>query len=321
MKVLKYDRVKGTAPVQSSNRLTYITGNSGADISAINQRLAMLESTVLRLSNEIEKKQEYLRKGGDSTNGAFTFGSVRADRFDTIGRVEIFENSDDSIGYVRIKGFGNSSIPFVAKQGDYTYIEATPRQEVKGTASVEGDNVFAIESAKQGMQIKFKVGYNTPSLPSDFKITNIRAFVGFPIVGPDVPRMLSPSVGGSSSGEPTDPGTSEGQSHIWYECDLNYKSNTATFTLPFDVTSATNCAVRVEVYYTFLTYSEISSATINAWYDGTWGTTTFTTLSESKQLTATQDYLQLMKDYETGYQLRADGLFKTTDGVNWVKVV
>ena len=35
MKVLKYDRVKGTSPVQSSNRISYITGNSGADISAI----------------------------------------------------------------------------------------------------------------------------------------------------------------------------------------------------------------------------------------------------------------------------------------------
>ena len=315
MKVLKYDRVKGSATVQSSPRLTYIAGNSGADISAINQRLAMLESTVLRLSNELEKKQEYIRKGGDSTSGAYTFGSVRADRFDTLGRVEIFENSDDGIGYVRIKGFGNSSIPFVPKQGDYTYIEAESRVQVKGTATVEGDNVFAIESAKQGMQIKFKVGYNTPSLPTDFKINNIRAFVGFPIVGPDAQQMIPPSVGGSPSGDV------EEVSHWWYECDVNYKSHTATFTIPYDIKSATNCAVRVEVYYNFLTYSEISSATINAWYDGTWGTTTFTTLAEQKQLTATQDYLQLMKDDETGYQLRADGLYKTTDGVNWVKVV
>ena len=316
MKVLKYDRVKGTSPVQSSNRISYITGNSGADISAINQRLSMLESTVLRLSNELEKKQEYLRKGGDSTSGAYTFGSVRADRFDTLGRVEIFENSDDGIGYVRIKGFGNSSIPFVPKQGDYTYIEAEYRVEEKGVATVEGDNVFAIESAKRGMQIKFKVGYNIPSLPSDFKITNIRAFVGFPIVGPDVPRMLSPSVGGSSSGD-----IAEEVSHFWYECDVNYKTHTSTFTLPFDITSATNCAVRVEVYYTFLTYSEISSATINAWYDGTWGNTTFTTLAEQKQLTATQDSVEVMQNDEKGYQLRADGLFKTTDGVNWIKVV
>lgn len=316
MKVLKYDRVKGSATVQSSPRLTYIAGNSGADISAINQRLAMLESTVLRLSNELEKKQEYLRKGGDSTSGAYTFGSVRADRFDTLGRVEVFENSDDGIGYVRIKGFGNSSIPFVPKQGDYTYIEAEYRVEVKGTATVEGDNVFSIESAKQGMQVKFKVGYNTPSLPKDFKITNIRAFVGFPITPAGTEIVLAPSVGESSV---TD--TGEGQSHFLYECDVNYTSNTATFTLPFDVTSATNCAVRVEVYYTFLTYSEISSATINAWYDGTWGDTTFTTFAEQKQLTATQDYIQLMKDDEIGYQLRADGLFKTTDGVNWIKVV
>lgn len=315
MKVLKYDRVKGSATVQSSPRLSYVGGIQSADISAINQRLAMLESTVLRLSNEIEKKQEYLRKGGDSTSGPYTFGSVRADRFDTLGRVEIFENSDDGIGYVRIKGFGNSSIPFAPKQGDYTYIEAESRVEVKGTATVEGDNVFAIESAKQGMQIKFKVGYNTPSLPSDFKITNIRAFVGFPIVGPDAQQMIPPSVGGSPSGDV------EEVSHWWYECDVNYASHTATFTIPYDITSATNCAVRVEVYYTFLSYSEISSATINSWYDGTWGTTTFTTLAEQKQLTATQDYLQLMKDDETGYQLRADGLFKTTDGVNWVKVV
>ena len=316
MKVLKYDRVKGSATVQSSPRLTYIAGNSGADISAINQRLAMLESTVLRLSNELEKKQEYLRKGGDSTSGPYTFGSVRADRFDTLGRVEVFENSDDGIGYVRIKGFGNSSIPFVPKQGDHTYIEAEYRVEVKGVATVEGDNVFAIESAKQGMQVKFKVGYNTPSLPKDFKITNIRAFVGFPIVGPEAQQMIPPSVGGSSSGD-----IAEEISHFWYECDVNYKTHTSTFTLPFDVTSATNCAVRVEVYYTFLTYSEISSATINAWYDGTWGDTTFTTFAEQKQLTATQDYLQLMKDDEIGYQLRADGLFKTTDGVNWIKVV
>ena len=315
MKVLKYDRVKGSATVQSSPRLSYVGGIQSADISAINQRLAMLESTVLRLSNEIEKKQEYLRKGGDSTSGPYTFGSVRADRFDTLGRVEIFENSDDGIGYVRIKGFGNSSIPFVPKQGDYTYIEAEYRVEVKGTATVEGDNVFAIESAKQGMQIKFKVGYNTPSMPSDFKITNIRAFVGFPIVGPDAQQMIPPSVGGSPSGDV------EVVSHWWYECDVNYASHTVTFTIPYDITSSTNCAVRVEVYYTFLTYSGISSATINAWYDGTWGTTTFTTLSEQKQLTATQDYLQLMKDDETGYQLRADGLFKTTDGMNWVKVV
>lgn len=316
MKVLKYDRVKGTAPVQSSPRLTYIAGNSGADISAINQRLAMLESTVLRLSNELEKKQEYLRKGGDSTSGPYTFGSVRADRFDTLGRVEVFEDSDDGIGYVRIKGFGNSSIPFVSKQGDYTYIEAEYRVEEKGVATVEGDNVFSIESAKQGMQVKFKVGYNTPSLPKDFKITNIRAFVGFPIVGPEAQQMIPPSSGGSSSGD-----IAEEISHFWYECDVNYKTHTATFTLPFDITSATNFAVRVEVYYTFLTYSEISSATINAWYEGTWGDTTFTTLAEQKQLTATQDYLQLMKDDEIGYQLRADGLFKTTDGVNWIKVV
>lgn len=316
MKVLKYDRIKGSATVQSSPRLSYVGGIQSADISAINQRLAMLESTVLRLSNEIEKKQEYLRKGGDNTSGAYTFGSVRADRFDTLGRVEVFENSDDGIGYVRIKGFGNSSIPFVPKQGDYTYIEAEYRVEEKGVATVEGDDVFAIESAKQGMQVKFKVGYNTPSLPRDFKITNIRAFVGFPIVGPEAPQMFSPSIGGSSSGD-----IAEGQSHFWYECDVNYTSNTATFTLPFDVTSATNCAVRVEVYYTFLTYSEISSATINAWYDGTWGDTTFTTFAEQKQLTATQDYLQLMKDDEIGYQLRADGLFKTNDGVNWIKVV
>ena len=315
MKVLKYDRVKGSATVQSSPRLSYVGGIQSADISAINQRLAMLESTVLRLSNELEKKQEYLRKGGDSTNGAYTFGSVRADRFDTLGRVEVFEDSDDGIGYVRIKGFGNSSIPFVPKQGDYTYIDAEYRVEVKGVATVEGDNVFTIESAKQGMQVKFKVGYNTPSLPRDFKITNIRAFVGFPIVGPEAQQMIPPSVGGSSSGD------TQETSHFWYECDVNYTTKTATFTLPFDITSATNCAVRVEVYYTFLTYSEISSATINAWYDGTWGTTTFTTFAEQKQLTATQDYLQLMKDDETGYQLRADGLFKTTDGVNWVKVV
>ena len=315
MKVLKYDRVKCSATVQSSPRLSYVGGIQSADISAINQRLAMLESTVLRLSDELEKKQEYLRKGGDSTNGPYTFGSVRADRFDTLGRVEIFENSDDGIGYVRIKGFGNSSIPFVPKQGDYTYIEAESRVQVKGTATVEGDNVFAIESAKQGMQIKFKVGYNTPSLPTDFKINNIRAFVGFPIVGPDAQQMIPPSVGGSPSGDV------EEVSHWWYECDVNYKSHTATFTIPYDIKSATNCAVRVEVYYNFLTYSEISSATINAWYDGTWGTTTFTTLAEQKQLTATQDYLQLMKDDETGYQLRADGLYKTTDGVNWVKVV
>lgn len=316
MKVLKYDRVKGYATVQSSPRLSYVGGIQSADISAINQRLAMLESTVLRLSNEIEKKQEYLRKGGDSTSGPYTFGSVRADRFDTLGRVEIFENSDDGIGYVRIKGFGNSSIPFVPKQGDYTYIEAESRVQVKGTATVDGDNVFAIESAKQGMQIKFKVGYDTPSLPSDFKINNIRAFVGFPIVGPNAQQMIPPSSGGSSGGD-----IAEEISHWWYECDVNYKSHTATFTIPYDITSATNCAVRVEVYYTFLTYSEISSATINAWYDGTWGTTTFTTLAEQKQLTATQDYLQLMKDDETGYQLRADGLYKTTDGVNWIKVV
>ena len=316
MKVLKYDRVKGYATVQSSPRLSYVGGIQSADISAINQRLAMLESTVLRLSNEIEKKQEYLRKGGDSTSGPYTFGSVRADRFDTLGRVEIFENSDDGIGYVRIKGFGNSSIPFVPKQGDYTYIEAESRVQVKGTATVDGDNVFAIESAKQGMQIKFKVGYDTPSLPSDFKINNIRAFVGFPIVGPNAQQMIPPSSGGSSGGD-----IAEEISHWWYECDVNYKSHTATFTIPYDITSATNCAVRVEVYYTFLTYSEISSATINAWYDGTWGTTTFTTLAEQKQLTATQDYLQLMKDDETGYQLQADGLYKTTDGVNWIKVV
>lgn len=316
MKVLKYDRVKGSATVQSSHRLTYVSGIQSADISAINQRLAMLESTVLRLSNELEKKQEYLRKGGDSTSGPYTFGSVRADRFDTLGRVEIFENSDDGVGYVRIKGFGNSSIPFVPKQGDYTYIEAEYRVEVKGTATVEGDNVFAIESAKQGMQIKFKVGYDTPSLPSDFKITNIRAFVGFPIVGPEAQQMIPPSAGGSSGGD-----IAEEISHWWHECDVNYKSHTATFTIPYDITSSTNCAVRVEVYYTFLTYSEISSATINAWYDGTWGTTTFTTLAEQKQLTATQDYLQLIKDNDTGYQLRADGLYKTTDGVNWVKVV
>ena len=315
MKVLKYDRVKGTSPVQSSNRISYITGNSGADISAINQRLSMLESTVLRLSNELEKKQEYLRKGGDSTIGPYTFGSVMADRFDTHGRVEIFENSDDGIGYVRIKGFGNSSIPFVPKQGDYTYIEAEYRVEEKGVATVEGDNVFAIESAKQGMQIKFKVGYNTPSLPSDFKINNIRAFVGFPIVGPEAQQMIPPSVGGSSSGD------IEEVSHWWYECDVNYRTNTATFTLPFDIKSATDCAVRVEVYYTFLTYSEISSATINAWYDGTWGTTTFTTLAEQKQLTATQDSVEVMQNDETGCQLRADGLYKTNDGVNWIKVV
>ena len=316
MKVLKYDRVKGSATVQSSPRLSYVGGIQSADISAINQRLAMLESTVLRLSNELEKKQEYLRKGGDSTSGAYTFGSVRADRFDTLGRVEIFENSDDGIGYVRIKGFGNSSIPFVPKQGDYTYIEAEYRVEEKGVATVEGDNVFAIESAKQGMQIKFKVGYNTPSLPSDFKITNIRAFVGFPIVGPEAQQMIPPSAGGSSSGD-----IAEEVSHWWYECDVNYRTNTATFTVPFDITSLTNCAVRVEVYYTFLTYSEISSATINAWYDGTWGTTTFTTLSEQKQLTATQDSVEVMQNDETGCQLRADGLYKTNDGVNWIKVV
>ena len=138
MKVLKYDRVKGSATVQPSPRLSYVGGIQSADISAINQRLAMLESTVLRLSNELEKKQEYIRKGGDSTSGAYTFGSVRADRFDTLGRVEIFENSDDGIGYVRIKGFGNSSIPFVPKQGDYTYIEAEYRVEEKGVATVEG---------------------------------------------------------------------------------------------------------------------------------------------------------------------------------------
>lgn len=316
MKVLKYDRVKGSATVQSSPRLSYISGNSGADISAINQRLAMLESTVLRLSNEIEKKQEYLRKGGDSTSGAYTFGSVRADRFDTLGRVEVFENSDEGIGYVRIKGFGNSSIPFVPKQGEHIYIEAEYRVEEKGTATVEGDNVFAIESAKQGMQIKFKVGYNTPYLPSDFKINNIRAFVGLPITPSGTEIALAPSVG-----ESPDTDTGEGQSHFWYECDVNYKTHTATFTLPFDITSSTNCAVRVEVYYTFLTYSEISSATINAWYDGTWGDTTFTTLAEQKQLTATQDSVEVMQNDEVGCQLRADGLYKTTDGVNWVKVV
>ena len=311
MKVLKYDRAKGSATTQSS-RLSYVS-SPGVNLADINQRIAMLESTVLRLSNEIEKGQSYLLKGGDRTSGAYTFGSVKADRFDTNSRVEVFENSDEGRGYIRINGFGNSTIPFVPKQGELNYIEVTPRLEVKGVASVEGE-AFTIISATEGQQIKFKVGYNIPALKKDFTITLVRAYVGIPIT-PAVPSpSLAPSVGDGTGGDVVE------YSHFWYECDVEYTSNIATFTVTGNMTDV-ECSVKVEIYYTFITNSELAMASIQAWYDGTEGNRTFKTADEPKLFTATQEKIELKANNERGYQLRADGLYKTTDGTNWEKVV
>lgn len=308
MKVLKYDRTKGSAPVQSQSISMVGGGNASADIAALNTRISMLESTILRISNELDKRKNYLQKGGDNTSGAYTFGSVKAERFDTLGKVEIFENNDEGKGYVRINGYANGRIPFVAKQGDYDYIDVTPRVEVKGVASVEGASAFSLANATEGMQIKFNVGYNTPSLGRDFSITLIRAYVGVPITQAAPRANLVPD-----AGEPT--------SHFWFECEMDSVSNTATFTVPYDAINMTY-AVRVNVYYSFLTSSQISSATIRAWYDGTDGNMTYCTIEEASRCTSSQDFVEVMQNSEIGCQLRATGLYKTTDGgANWTKVV
>ena len=71
MKIAKYDRQKGVATMKESpvSAVFGAGGASSADTNALAMRVSMLESTVVKLTNLIDQKGEYLRRGGDVTDG------------------------------------------------------------------------------------------------------------------------------------------------------------------------------------------------------------------------------------------------------------
>ena len=314
MKIKKYDRQKGVATMKESP-VSAVFGagvGSSADTTALAMRVAMLESTVVKLTNLISRKGEYLRRGGDVTDGTYCFGDVRAGSYCTNSLVRIAEDSNHEKGFVSINSYDSGTVPFAGKQGDYTMIDAEPRVNYKGYAEVRVENAFTIEKAIEGMQVRFRIGYNTPVLAKDFTITQVVAYVGEPIE-PAVPSPVMETPG-------IDPGTGdvEVESMFWTQCDV--VGNIAKF----NVTSAgenLTFGVMVVVYYTFYTQSQVTGATINAWCDGTNGDRTFCSTDEKRDAELNQYGLTVMKKDTEGMEVRCDGIYRTTDGVNWIKVV
>ena len=314
MKIKKYDRQKGVASTKESP-VSAVFGagcGSSADTTALAMRVAMLESTVVKLTNLIAQKGEYLRRGGDVTDGTYWFGDVRADSYGTNSLVRIAEDSDQEKGFVSINSYDSGTVPFAGKQGDYTMIDAEPRVNYKGVAEVRVENAFTIEKAIEGMQVRFRIGYNTPSHAKDFTISQVVAYVGTPIE-PAVPSPVMEMPG-------TVPGIGdvEVESMFWTQCDA--VGNIAKF----NVTSAgenLTFGVKVVVYYTFYTQSQVTGATINAWCAGTNGDRTFCTTQEKRNAELNQYGLTVMKKDTEGIEVRCDGIYRTTDGVNWIKVV
>lgn len=310
MKIKKYDRQKGVASMKESpvSAVFGAGGGSSADTTALAMRVAMLESTVVKLTNLISQKGEYLRRGGDVTDGTYWFGDVRADSYGTNSLVRIAEDSDHEKGFVSINSYDSGTVPFYGKQGDYTMIDAEPRVNYKGVAEVRVENAFTLEEAIEGMQVRFRIGYNTPSHAKEFTISQVVAYVGKPIE-PAVPSrvMETPGIGDV-----------EVESMFWKQCDV--VGNIAKL----NVTSAgenLTFGVKVVVYYTFYTQSQVTGVTINAWCDGTNGDRTFCTTQEKRDVELNQYGLTVMKKDTEGMEVRCDGIYRTTDGVNWIKVV
>ena len=315
MKIKKYDRQKGVSSMKASpvSAVFGAGGGSSADTNALAMRVAMLESTVVKLTNLISEKGEYLRRGGDVTDGTYWFGDVRADSYGTNSLVRIAEDSDHEKGFVSITSYDSGTVPFAGKQGDYTMIDAEPRVNYKGSAEVRVENAFTIEKAIEGMQVRFRIGYNTPSHAKDFTISQVVAYVGKPIE-PAVPSrvMEKPGIGDGGIGDV------EVESMFWTQCDV--VGNIAKF----NVTSAgenLTFGVKVDVYYTFYTQSQVTGVTINAWCAGTNGDRTFCTTQDKRDAELNQYGLTVMKKDTEGMEVRCDGIYRTTDGVNWVKVV
>ena len=313
MKIKKYDRQKGVPSMKESpvSAVFGAGGGSSADTTALAMRVSMLESTVVKLTNLIAQKGEYLRRGGDVTDGTYCFGDVRADSYGTNSLVRIAEDSDREKGFVSITSYDSGTVPFSGKQGDYTMIDAEPRVNYKGVSEVRVENAFTIEKAIEGMQVRFRIGYNTPSHAKNFTISQVVAYVGEPIE-PAVPSpvMETPGIG--------DIGDVEVESMFWTQCDV--VGNIAKF----NVTSAgenLTFGVKVVVYYTFYTQSQVTGATINAWCAGTNGDRTFCSTDEKRDAELNQYGLTIMKKDTEGMEVRCDGIYRTTDGVNWIKVV
>ena len=311
MKIKKYDRQKGVPSMKESpvSAVFGAGGGSSADTTALAMRVAMLESTVVKLTNLIDQKGEYLRRGGDVTDGTYCFGDVRADSYGTNSLVRIAEDSDREKGFVSIISYDSGTVPFAGQQGDYTMIDAEPRVNYKGFAEVRVENAFTIEKAIEGMQVRFRIGYNIPPAHAkDFTISQVVAYVGRPIE-PAVPSpvMEMPGIGDV-----------EVESMFWTQCDV--VGNIAKF----NVTSAgenLTFGVKVVVYYTFYTLSQVTGVTINAWCAGTNGDRTFCSTEEKRDAELNQYGLTVMKKDTEGMEVRCDGIYRTTDGVTWVKVV
>ena len=120
MKIKKYDRQKGVSSMKESpvSAVFGAGGGSSADTTALAMRVAMLESTVVKLTNLISEKGEYLRRGGDVTDGTYWFGDVRADSYGTNSLVSIAEDSNHEKGFVRINSYDSGTVPFSGQQGD-----------------------------------------------------------------------------------------------------------------------------------------------------------------------------------------------------------
>ena len=311
MKIKKYDRQKGVPSMKESpvSAVFGAGGGSSADTTALAMRVAMLESTVVKLTNLIDQKGEYLRRGGDVTDGTYCFGDVRADSYGTNSLVRIAEDSDREKGFVSIISYDSGTVPFAGQQGDYTMIDVEPRVNYKGVAEVRVENAFTIEKAIEGMQVRFRIGYNIPPAHAkDFTISQVVAYVGRPIE-PAVPSpvMEMPGIGDVDA-----------ESMFWTQCDV--VGNIAKF----NVTSAgenLTFGVKVVVYYTFYTQSQVTGATINAWCAGTNGDRTFCSTEEKRDAELNQYGLTVMKKDTEGMEVRCDGIYRTTDGVTWVKVV
>ena len=116
MKIKKYDRQKGVASMKESpvSAVFGAGGGSSADTTALAMRVSMLESTVVKLTNLIAQKGEYLRRGGDVTDGTYWFGDVRADSYGTNSLVRIAEDSAHEKGFVSINSYDSGTVPFLS---------------------------------------------------------------------------------------------------------------------------------------------------------------------------------------------------------------
>lgn len=158
-------------------------GNVTVDLSDVYDRLNQLDTSVNKNKEDIRTinntlgrlDEDYINHGGDSDDGAYTFGQVISDDMrspwffsDGIG----FRAYWNASGYTAIiKDIGISNITFTKVTGENTQLLNKGYTRV----AVQKDNAIVLTNTLQGASVYFKAGITT--LPAGATITEEHCYV------------------------------------------------------------------------------------------------------------------------------------------------